>query len=78
MPLGFFSRREYEALGYASLPLRFEQPIQQGWREGFLISWSYGMGDPVAPIDSEGYSEEGGTARRFASRQATRAGVTRP
>jgi len=78
MPLGFFSRREYEALGYASLPLRFEQPIQQGWREAFLISWSYGMGDPMAPSEREGNSEGGGTARRIASRKAKRARITRP
>jgi hypothetical protein len=32
------------------------------------------MGDPMAPSDSEG----GGTARRIASLQAKRAGITRP
>jgi len=36
------------------------------------------MGDPMAPSDSEGNSEGGGTARWFASREATRAGITRP
>ena len=34
------------------------------WREAFLISGSYGMGDPMAPSDSEGNSEGGGRARR--------------
>jgi len=34
------------------------------WREAFLISWSYGMGDPMAPSISEGNSEGGGRARR--------------
>ena len=57
---------------------RSELPIQQGWREAFLISGSYGMGDPMATSDSEGNSEGGGTARRIASRQAKRAGITRP
>jgi len=33
------------------------------WREAFLISWSYGMGDPMAPSGSEGNSEGGGRAR---------------
>jgi len=36
-------------------------------REAFLISWSCGMGDPMAPSEGEGNSEGGGTARRFAS-----------
>ncbi len=36
------------------------------------------MGDPMAPSDCEGNSEGGGTARRIASRQAKRAGITRP
>jgi len=36
------------------------------------------MGDPMAPSESEGNSEGGGTARWFASRQAKRAGITRP
>jgi len=36
------------------------------------------MGDPMAPSDSEGNSQGGGRARRFASRQAKRAGITRP
>ena len=36
------------------------------------------MGDPMAPSDSEGNSEGGGRARRFASREAKRAGITRP
>ncbi len=48
------------------------------WREAFLISWSYGMGDPMAPSESEGNSEGGGSARRIASREAKRAGITRP
>jgi hypothetical protein len=52
--------------------------IQQGWREAFLISSSYGMGDPMAPSEREGNSEGGGSARRFASREAKRAGITRP
>jgi len=47
------------------------------WREAFLISWSYGMGDPMAPSEREGISEGGGSARRIASRQAKRAGITR-
>jgi hypothetical protein len=34
------------------------------WREAFLFSWSYGMGDPMVPSVSEGNSEGGGTARR--------------
>jgi hypothetical protein len=57
---------------------RSELPIQQGWREAFRISWSYGMGDPMAPSEREGNSEGGGSARRIASRQAKRAGITRP
>ncbi len=48
------------------------------WREAYLISWSYGMGDPMAPSVSEGNSEGGGRARRIASREAKRAGITRP
>jgi hypothetical protein len=48
------------------------------WREAFLISWSYGMGDPMALSESEGNSEGGGSARRIASREAKRAGITRP
>ena len=48
------------------------------WREAFLISWSYGMGDPMAPSGGEGNSEGGGRARRIASREAKRAGITRP
>jgi len=48
------------------------------WREAFLISGSYGMGDPMAPSEGEGNSEGGGSARRIASRQAKRAGITRP
>ena len=36
------------------------------------------MGDPMAPSECEGNSEGGGTARRIASRQANRAGITRP
>jgi hypothetical protein len=36
------------------------------------------MGDPMAPSGSEGNSEGGGHARRIASRQAKRAGITRP
>ena len=47
------------------------------WREVFLISWSYGMGDPMAPSEGEGNSEGGGSARRIASRAAKRAGITR-
>jgi len=57
---------------------RSELPIQQGWREAFLISWSYGMGDPMAPSEGEGNSEGGGSARRITSREAKRAGITRP
>ncbi len=38
------------------------------WREAYLISWSYGTGDPMAPSEGEGNSEGGGTARWFASR----------
>ena len=48
------------------------------WREAFLISGSYGMGDPMAPSEGEGNSEGGGRARRIASRQAKRTGITRP
>jgi len=48
------------------------------WREAFLISWSYGMGDPMAPSEREGNSEGGGSARRIASLLAKRAGLTRP
>ena len=36
------------------------------------------MGDPMAPSEGEGNSEGGGTARRFASHRAKRAGITRP
>jgi hypothetical protein len=36
------------------------------------------MGDPMAPSDDEGNSEGGGSARGFASREAKRAGITRP
>jgi hypothetical protein len=36
------------------------------------------MGDPMAPSEGEGNSEGGGSARRIASRQAKRAGITRP
>jgi hypothetical protein len=36
------------------------------------------MGDPMAPSGSEGNSEGGGRARWFASREAKRAGITRP
>jgi hypothetical protein len=32
------------------------------WREAFLISGSYGMGDPMAPSVCEGNSEGGGRA----------------
>jgi hypothetical protein len=35
------------------------------------------MGDPMAPRVREGNSEGGGIARRFASREAKRAGITR-
>jgi hypothetical protein len=48
------------------------------WREAFLISRGYGMGDPMATSGSEGNSEGGGSARWFASREAKRAGITRP
>ena len=47
------------------------------WRVAFLISRSYGMGDPMAPSEREGNSEGGGSARRIASREAKRAGITR-
>ena len=36
------------------------------------------MGDPMAPSEGEGNSEGGGSARRFASRKAKGAGITRP
>jgi len=36
------------------------------------------MGDPMAPSEGEGNSEGGGSARRFASLEAKRAGTTRP
>jgi hypothetical protein len=36
------------------------------------------MGDPMAPSECEGNSEGGGSARRIASREAKRAGITRP
>ena len=48
------------------------------WWEAFLISLSYGMGDPMAPSEREGNSEGEGTARRIASRQAKQVGITRP
>jgi hypothetical protein len=35
------------------------------------------MGDPMAPSEGEGNSEGGGRARRIASREAKRAGITR-
>ena len=35
-------------------------------REAFLISWSYGMGEPMAPSEGEGNSEGRGSARRIA------------
>jgi hypothetical protein len=59
MPLSSFSLLKYEAHCYLFAPLRFEPPIQQGGREAFLISWSYGMGDPMAPSEGEGNSEGG-------------------
>jgi len=31
-----------------------------GWREAFVISWCYGMGDPLAPSEVEGNREGGG------------------
>ncbi len=30
------------------------------WWEAFVISWSYGMGDPLAPSEVEGNREGGG------------------
>jgi len=36
------------------------------------------MEGPMAPSDSEGNSEGGGRARWVASREAKRAGITRP
>jgi len=33
------------------------------WREAFVISWSYGMGDPLAPSEVEGNREGGGITR---------------
>jgi hypothetical protein len=36
------------------------------------------MGNPMAPSERKGNSEGGGGARRIASRQAKRAGITRP
>jgi hypothetical protein len=32
-------------------------------REAFVISWSYGMGDPLAPSEVEGNREGGGFTR---------------
>jgi hypothetical protein len=48
------------------------------WREAFLISWSYGMGDPMAPSESEGNSEGGGVpAGSRAVRRSERASPVR-
>ena len=44
------------------------------WREAFLISWSYGMGDPMAPSECEGNSEGGGHARRICEPQGEAGG----
>ena len=33
------------------------------WREAFLISRSYGVGDPMAPSEGEGNSEGEGMSR---------------
>jgi hypothetical protein len=63
---------------HCAIPLGFWRLFWSDWREAFLISRSYGMGDPMAPSEGEGNSAGGGTARRIASRQAKRAGITRP
>jgi len=34
--------------------------LERLWREAYLISRSYGMGDPMAPSECEGNSEGGG------------------
>jgi len=34
-------------------------------REAFVISWSYRMGDPLAPSEVEGNREEGGIVYGF-------------
>jgi hypothetical protein len=47
------------------------------WWEAYLISWSYGMGDPTAPSEGEGNSEGGGRAV-YREPVGERAGITRP
>jgi hypothetical protein len=37
-------------------------------REAFVISWSYGMGDPLAPSEVEG-NREGGPGREARNRR---------
>jgi len=51
------------------------------WWEAFVISWSYGMGDPLAPSEVEGNSGGGRLARqesRWASPPRFLSGFTRP
>jgi hypothetical protein len=43
------------------------------WREAFLISWSYGMGDPMAPSECAGNSE--GEGHEQAGRLAAPGGL---
>jgi hypothetical protein len=40
------------------------------WREAFVISWSYGMGDPLAPSGVEGNREGGGLSASGGLRNA--------
>ncbi len=52
--------RSIKVLGMDSSSSPAKQPVGfwylfcSDWREAFLISWGYGMGDPMAPSDSEG------------------------
>jgi len=39
------------------------KPFLSDCREAFVISWSYGMGDPLAPSEVEGNREGGGFTR---------------
>jgi hypothetical protein len=48
------------------------------WREAFVISNSYGMGDPLARDPKDRENREWGGLPAIASRQARQAGITRP
>ncbi len=42
---------------------RNSEPKGSAESEAFVISWSYGMGDPLAPSEVEGNREGGGFTR---------------